>query len=92
MAVREPRHSPEEFARRGKELYDEKVTPALRPEDQDCFVAIDIESGEFAIHADDYTATELLHMRRPDAQIWLARVGHRAAYRLGWHQPTGDTE
>jgi hypothetical protein len=85
MAVRQPRHSNEEFARLGKKYYDEKVVPALRPEDNDCFVAIDIESGEFAIHANDYQATENLLQRVPDAQIWLARVGHRAAYRMGWH-------
>lgn len=85
MAVRGPRHSPEEFLRLGTKYYEENVVPTLRPEDQDCFVAIDIDSGDFAIHQDDYTATELLREKRPDAQTWLARVGHRAAYRFGWH-------
>lgn len=31
----------------------------------------------------DHAATERLLGRVPDAQIWLARVGHRATYRLG---------
>jgi hypothetical protein len=31
---------------------------------------------------DDYTATERLLARVPNAQMWLARVGDRAAYRI----------
>ena len=36
----------------------------------------------YEVDADDYTATERLLRRNPDAQIWLVRVGHRAAYRI----------
>jgi hypothetical protein len=76
-------YSPEEFSRRGQEIYDRDVHPALRPEDEDKFVAIDIESGSYEIDRDDFTATERLLARQPHAQIWLARVGQRAAYRIG---------
>ena len=43
MAASKPAHSPEEFARRGQAIYDQTVRPALRPEDEDKFVAIDID-------------------------------------------------
>ena len=65
MAVRGPRHPSEEFVRLGTKYYEENVAPTLKPEDQDCFVAIDIESGDFAIHRDDYTATELPDAEKP---------------------------
>src|SRR3989442_10407080 len=45
-----PNHTPgnsEEFSRRGQEIYDRDVRPALRLEDEDKFVAIDIESGNY---------------------------------------------
>jgi hypothetical protein len=73
----------QEFSRRGQEIYDRDVHPALRSEDEDKFVAIDIESGSYEIDRDDFAATERLLIRQPHARIWLARVGQRAAYRIG---------
>ncbi len=83
MIQRAPAYSPEEFSRRSTEIYDRDVRPALRPEDDGKFVAIDIDSGEFIIDANDFAATERLLARRPLSQMWLARVGQRAAYRIG---------
>ena len=51
--------------------------------DENKFVAIDIETGAYEIDRDDYTATEHLLRRYPAAQIWLLRVGHHTAYRIG---------
>lgn len=76
-------YSSEEFSRRGQEIYDRDVRPALRREDENKFVAIDIGSGVYEIDGDDYAATERLLATQPQAQIWLARVGQRAAYRIG---------
>jgi hypothetical protein len=83
MTARQARYSREEFARRGEEIYARDVRPALRPGDEGKFVAIDIESAGYEVDQNDYAATERLLSRYPDAQIWLARVGQRAAYRLG---------
>jgi hypothetical protein len=83
MSTRQRRYSLEEFGRRGPEIYDRVVRPALRPEDNGKFVAIDIESEDYEMDPDDRTAVERLLSRRPDAQSWLARVGQPAAYRFG---------
>jgi hypothetical protein len=83
MAASGPRYSSEEFARRGQEILERTVLPAAKPEDQNKYVAIDIESGDYEMDHDDYTASERLLSRHPDAQMWLARIGHRAAYKLG---------
>ena len=84
MAERKPRYSHEEFARRGKEIYERVVRPTLKPEDDGKFVAIDIETSAFEIDSDDYEAEERLFRRLRDAQIWLERVGWPAAYSIGW--------
>ncbi len=68
---------------RGTEIYDRDIRPALGPEDEDKFVAIDVDSGGYEINGNDFAATERLLTRIPSARIWLARVGHRAAYRIG---------
>jgi hypothetical protein len=83
MFTREPRHSREEFARRGQEIYDQVIHAALQPGDEAKFVAIDIESGSYEMDPNDYTAVDRLLRRLPDAQIWLMRVGHRTAHRFG---------
>lgn len=94
MATREPRYSREEFARRGEEIYDRVIRPSLRPEDEDKFVALDIESASYEMDRNDYAAVDRLLKRLPDAQIWLMRVGQKAAYRLGgrWQSYSGSAE
>ena len=81
----EPRYSATEFARRGQELYERQVRPAVTAADEGRFVAIDIDTGTYEIDRDDYTATERLLQRQASAQIWLCRVGQGTAYRLGGH-------
>ena len=83
MLKRLPAYSPQEFSLRSTEIYDRDIRPALRPEDEGKFVAIDIDSGSYEIDRSDFTATERLLARHPHAQIWLARAGQRAAYRIG---------
>ena len=92
MNVRGPRYDSKEYARRGKETYDRCVKPTLRPEDDNKFIAIDIESGDFEIDPDDFTASERLLARHPEAQIWIERAGQRAAYRIGRGARAGGVE
>jgi hypothetical protein len=83
MQARQPRYSKAEFARRGKELYEQQIRSKVEAGNQGKFVAIDIETGAYEVDADDYSATERLYHRFPDAQIWLVRVGQPTAYRIG---------
>src|SRR5687768_1896735 len=78
-----PRYSMEEFKRRGDSLYHDKIKHKLTAEDENKFVAIDIETGEYEIDANDYDAVTRLLSRLPNAQGWLVRVGHPAPYRFG---------
>jgi hypothetical protein len=78
----QPHYSKEEFARRGEALYEKKIRPQIASADDGKFLAIDIETGAYEVDADDYTATELLLGRRPEAQIWLVRVGEQTTYRI----------
>ncbi len=83
MAATKRRHSKEEFARRGDAIYEREVRPQLKSGDEDKFAAIDIESGEFAIDADELKAGNKLRRRIADAQIWMVRIGHRSVHRIG---------
>jgi len=83
VALLEPHYSKEEFAQRGRTFYERDILESLAAEDEGKFVAIDIETGAYEVDRDDYTATERLLAHHATAQIWLCRVGQRAAYRLG---------
>jgi hypothetical protein len=83
MTPAAPRRSPEEVARIGNEIYERRVKPLLKPEDDGKFMAIDIVSGEYEVDSDDYTAVMRLRGRIPGAEIWLMRAGFPAAYKLG---------
>ncbi len=83
MSNPQRRYTKEELARRGEEIFERDVRPhrgAARAED---FVLIDIETGDYEVDAADITALNRLLARRPEAQVWLRRVGSRSAYRLG---------
>jgi hypothetical protein len=75
--------SPEELTRLGAELLRHRIEPAVRLEDAGKFVAIDVDAGDFEIHTDDYAAVSALLNRRPDADIWLGRIGEPFTYRIG---------
>lgn len=86
MGTTEPRYSKEEFARRGDAIYLKQVRPKLDAADVGKFAAIDIETGEYEIAADEMKAGDKLLARLPEAQIWMVRIGYAAAHSFGGRQ------
>jgi hypothetical protein len=60
MTATKRRYSKREFARRGDELVESKVRPHLRATDEDTFIAIDIETGEYELDKNEKKAVERL--------------------------------
>jgi hypothetical protein len=76
------RRTSDEIARRGDLLYEREVAPHVSTEDTGCFVAIDVESGVYEIDRHELTAIHRLLAQKPDAQIWLRRVGKTYTHRI----------
>ncbi len=72
----------DEVARLGDELVARHVTPTLRPGDDGKFIAIDINTGDYELDDDDYSAVMRLRARRPAGELWLARAGYPTAYQM----------
>jgi hypothetical protein len=83
MAVRQPRYSKEEFARRGDEIYESRVRQQVEAGNHGKIVAIDLETGDWEIDASEVAACNRLEANHPDAQIWIVRVGSRHVRRFG---------
>ena len=90
--VRQTRDSQDEHAQRGDEIYERTVVPHLRPEDQGKLVLIDVESGDYEMDRNENTAFNRLLARRPDAQVWLRRVGFDYVHRFGLRRVRPSSE
>lgn len=90
MAIRQPRHSKEEFARRGKQIYEAQVRSQVEEGNHGKIVAIDVETGAFEVADDSLTAAKQLLKRLPDAQIFGIRVGHPAVHRFGFYSSSAS--
>lgn len=90
MATTEPRYSKEEFARRGDALYEKEILPRLTAKDVGKFLAIDIETGQYEIAADEMKAGNKLRRRLPEAQIWMVRIGYTSTRKFGGRQRRQD--
>ena len=85
MAVRQPRYSKAEFARRGYEIYETQVRSQVEEGNHGKIVAIDIETGDFEVAQSEIAACDRLEARHPDAQIWIVRIGSRHVRRFSGH-------
>ena len=84
MTTRNPsRYSDAEAARRGDEIYERDIRAQVEQEHDGKIVAIDIETGDFAVDETVLAASERLLDRHPNADIWSVRVGRRSLRRIG---------
>ncbi len=83
MSSQQPRNSAEETARRGDEIYEREVRARVEAGNHGKVVAIDIETGAYALDENALGAAKRLRARHPNAEIWFVRVGHRALHRIG---------
>ena len=83
MPVSYPRYSKEEFARRGDEIYERDIRPYVEADNEGKFVVIDIETGDYEVDTDELAASDRLLGRKPDAQMWMRRIGSRYTRRFG---------
>ena len=73
----------EEIARRGEALYEQAIREKVEEGNRGSFLVVDIETGEYEVDKDDMKATERALARRPDPVLYITRIGHVAATRLG---------
>lgn len=86
-----PTRPKDEIARLGDEIYERDIRPQVEAERRGECVAIDVDSGSWAISDDLRSAAKRLRAEHPGAMdVWLLRVGHRALHHFGG-RPTTTT-
>lgn len=77
--------SPQEITERGEAIYREKYQRELERTAPGKFVAINVKSGEASVADASEVAVKLALEKDPDGLLFLARVGHKAAFEAGWY-------
>jgi hypothetical protein len=83
MTIRQPHYTIEEHARRGEEMYEQKIRAAVEAGNDGRIVAIDVDSGAYEIADTMLEACDRLLLAYPDAQIWCVRIGRGPVHRFG---------
>ena len=84
MAIRQPRYSKEEVGADAEtKSTSRRSGRRSEPQDHGKYVAIDIETRQWEMDADEMAAGDRLRSRIPDAQIWMTRVGFGYTRRFG---------
>ena len=83
-----PTRPKDEIARLGDEIYERDVRNQVVADHDGEYVAIDVESGKWAVADELLAARERLREKQPEAiDVWLLRVGYRAVGSLGGGAP-----
>ena len=78
------RRPKEETARLGDEMYRRDVKAQVEADHDGEYVAIDVDSGDWAVAGSELAASDSLRAQCPDAiNVWLLRVGYRAVASIG---------
>ncbi len=66
----------------GNEIYRRNTQRQLEARHVGDVVAIDVDSGDYALDANAIAASESLRNHHPGTRVWLMRVGHSTLYRF----------
>lgn len=79
-----PTLSREEIARRGKEIYQQRIRIHVETtENIGKIIAIDLNTDEYEIDQDLLAACNRLQAKQPNAVTWAERIGYDAVYAIG---------
>ena len=78
-----PSRLKEETARLGDEIYERDIRRQVEADHHGEIVAIDVDSGDFAIAENVIAAWERLVSQHSEGGFWFVRVGYPAVYHLG---------
>ena len=77
------RRTDEEAGRLGDEIYERDIRPQVEEAHHGKIVAIDLDSGDYAIGDTGLAASERLLAKDPEADIWCLRIGYGALRSFG---------
>ncbi|MCY3920486.1 MAG: hypothetical protein OXG38_11885 [Chloroflexi bacterium] len=88
-----PTRPGDEIARLGREIYERDIRRQVEADHDGDYVAIDVDSGEWAVAGTETAALDRLREQRPAAiDVLMERVGYRALRSFGGYRQRVDVE
>jgi len=81
-SVQQTRYSAEKTARLGDDIYERQIRPLVEAGNRGRIVAVDVETGAYALKETALAASRSLQAQRPATEVWFVRVGHRALHQV----------
>jgi hypothetical protein len=78
-----PRYSPQELARRAKELYEERIRAVVEKEHLGRYLVLDVDTGEYRIGDDHFLIAGAMQNEEHDRPLYGLRIGHSGVGRMG---------
>ena len=72
-----------EIVARGRKLYEDLIRGKVEAGNRGKYLAINVDTGEYEMDADDVAASMRAKSRFPSAPLYSMRIGYPTAYRLG---------
>ena len=77
----------EEAERLGEQVYERHIRPRVEATHHGKIVAIDVDSGDYAIADTGLAAADALRKRHPALDVWVVRVGYPTLRTFGGNSP-----
>ena len=81
-SVQQTRYSAEKTARLGDDIYERQIRPLVEAGNRGRIVAVDVETGAYALKETALAASRSLQAQRPATEVWFVRAGHRALHQV----------
>jgi len=75
--------SPAEVGKHAREIYERDIRAQVIDVHRGELLALDIDSGDYEIDRDSMQATDKLRLRKPDALVYVLRIGYEAVHSFG---------
>ena len=82
-AAASPRRPIDETARLGDAIYERDIRSKVEADHHGRIVAIDVDSGDYAVADTALAAADALRERRSVVDVWAIRVGYRTLRTFG---------
>ena len=78
-----PRYTSQEIVERGEALYNQQIRADVEAGNEGKFLVLDIETGAYAVDADELAAVQQAKAKNPNAVLYIMRIGYTTAYKIG---------
>jgi len=89
MTANDTINNPDDVAKKGEEIYSNKLKFILEPKENEKFVAIDVVSGEYFLGSSILEALEKARKEYPDRVFHTIKVGYQGVFKMGGYAKNG---